>query len=167
MANLTREEEKALRERTIFAQFAEVAELPIDADSIISERPPKPDLRCLIEGELHYFEMSEVTDEGLAARRTRAIKTMLTLGGFFRQDRPLLRVFEQKAQKEYETDGGKLEIVVYYDRQWAPPEGGLSEGTQRQLHLFAKAMLLGRWSRVWIYDVNGREVLWMADQSMI
>jgi hypothetical protein len=167
MHNLTREEEKSIRERTIFTQFIENAGLPVDPNSISSERPPKPDLSCLIEGERHFFEMCEVTDEGLAARFTQAIKTMLTTGGFFRQDRPLLKVFEQKAKKAYETNGGKLEILVYYDRQTPPPAGGLLESTQHQLHLIARSMLSERWSRLWIYDVTGREVLWMADQSMI
>jgi hypothetical protein len=167
MTGLNREEQKALRERTIFAQFAEVAGLQVEPASITSERPPKPDVSCLIEGEPHYFEMCEVTDEGLAARITQSIKTMSITAGFFRQDGPLLKVLEDKAQKDYETNEGKLELLIYYDRQSSPPNGGLRESTQRQLHLIAKTMLSERWSRMWIYDANEHEVLWMADRSMI
>jgi hypothetical protein len=39
-----KDEEKARREREIFTEFTPVTQLSIDAGSIQSERPPKPDI---------------------------------------------------------------------------------------------------------------------------
>lgn len=78
-----------------------------------------------------------------------------------------MRIFEKKAQNEYETQGRQLELLIYYDRQTRPPDGALLENTQRRLNLLAQAMLLEEWSRLWIYDAAERRILWVVDQSRL
>ena len=83
-----REDQKAERERVIFGQFIAASELEVQARSIASERPPKPDISCVIGGEKHYFELGEVTDLNLAARVATALKEMrITAGSFLKLTR--------------------------------------------------------------------------------
>lgn len=70
-----------------------------------------------------------MTDQNLAARVARALKEMRITAGFFSQDNPLIKVFSDKAKKKYGKPDGLLELVVYYDKQYPPPEGGLKEST--------------------------------------
>ena len=72
----TREREKACYERRIFSEFAAVAELDVRAGSIKSERPPKADVSCMISGNRHYFELTEITDEDLARNVSINRKTL-------------------------------------------------------------------------------------------
>jgi hypothetical protein len=154
-----REDQKAERERTIFSQFVEASGTEVEAGSIVSERPPKPDISCSIGGEKHYFELGEVTDQNLAARVATALKEMRITAGFFSQDNPLIKVFSDKARKNYDTLDGPLELVVYYDKQYPPPEGGLKESTLRDLELIVRDMLNRGWSRVWLFDTWNKAIL--------
>jgi hypothetical protein len=163
MINLTREEQKAQRERRVFTEFAEAAGLAVQQGSIISERPPAPDLSCVMAGANHHFELSEITDPKTASNLAVSIKTMRIVAWMFKQDEPLIRAIQGKAEKNYKNLNGPLSLLLYYDRQSPPPEGGLSDSTQRQLSLIARSMLLQGWSGVWIYDTEGGEVLWHVD----
>jgi hypothetical protein len=62
---------------------------------------------------LTIFELGEVTDQGLAARLAQALRDMKITGGFFSQDRPLVELLKQKANKNYENLNGALELVLY------------------------------------------------------
>ena len=59
---------KAERERHIFAEFASVAGLEVDPNSISSAEPPSPDMEFILHGNRHFAELVEVTDQGLARR---------------------------------------------------------------------------------------------------
>ena len=154
-----REDQKAERERTIFSQFVEASGIEVEAGSIVSERPPKPDVSCIIGGGRHYFELGEVTDQNLAARVATALREMRITAGFFSQDNPLIKVFSDKARKNYRNLDGPLELVVYYDKQYPPPAWGLKESTLRDLELIVRDMLNGAWARVWLYDTWNRAIL--------
>jgi hypothetical protein len=58
---------------------------------------------------------------------------MRITAGFFSQDNPLIKVFSDKARKNYGNLDGPLGLVVYYDKQYPPPDGGLKESTLRDL----------------------------------
>lgn len=154
-----REEEKAHRERQIFIEFANAAQLNLDPDSVKSERPPKPDISCRIAGELHYFELAEVTDEGLARRLSIALKEMRITGGALSQRRPLVKAFTDKALKQYLADDGVLELLAYYDKQYPyTPDPTL---IPREIGSIANSMVSsGSWARVWVYNDWKKEILW-------
>src|SRR6266568_3258531 len=94
-----RENQKASRERQIFAAFVNAAKLEIDAGSVSSERPPKPDISCTILGHRHYFELTEIKDEDLARNRSINLRTHVTNGGPYSEDEPLLKAFSSKAAR--------------------------------------------------------------------
>jgi hypothetical protein len=118
-----REDLKAERERTIFSKFVEASGIAVEAGSIACERPPKPDISCSIGGEKHYFELGEVTDQNLAARVATALREMRITAGFFSQDNLLIKIFSDKARKNYGNLDGPLELVVYYDKHIHRPTG--------------------------------------------
>jgi hypothetical protein len=154
-----REDEKAARERTIFVRFAKAAGLVVEEGSIQSDRPPRPDISCKIRQTTHHFELGEITDQGLAARVAQAIREMRITGGFFSQDRPLVNLLKQKAKKNYENLGGRLELVLYYDKQYPPPADGLKHSTIREIELCVSSMLAGPWSRIWIFDNWNEDII--------
>lgn len=157
---VSREEEKARHEREIFIAFANVAQLDLDLNSVRSERPPKPDICCMIGGELHYFELAEITDEGLARRLDTSLKEMRITGGFFSQKRPLIKAFTSKASKQYSADDGVLELLAYYDKQH--PDTAAPTLIPKEIGSIADDMISsGGWSRVWVYNDWKKELLWM------
>jgi hypothetical protein len=161
-----REKEKARNERRIFTEFVAAADLDIDGDSIQSERPPKPDLSCTVSGERHYFELTEITDEDLARNRSISLKTCQTTGGPISDDEPLARAFSNKAakaQNSYKSLDGKLELLAYYDKQDPPLD--LQPATNAHLFWVSQDMVLGTWSRLWIYDTSNKKVLWKCERG--
>jgi hypothetical protein len=160
-----KEEDKARYEQTIFTEFVEAANLDVDMNSLKSERPPKPDINCTISGERHYFELTEITDQDLARNVSISLKTLETTGGAYSDDEPLVRAFSSKAvkaQNSYTPLDGKLELLAYYDKQYPPLE--LQAATKEHLYWVTQNMvLLGPWSRLWIYDTWNKRVLWMCE----
>ncbi len=150
-------EEKARRERKIFAEFAEAAGLEVDFASIQSEVPPKPDISCTIAGKKHFFEMREITDQALARRYSIAINTGQQTGGWFSQDDPLVSTFSSKLEKDYGELDGVLEFLAYYEKQYPPPI--LKESTRQALFWTTQSMLFGKWRRIWIYSTWDKQVL--------
>src|SRR5260370_26983074 len=132
-----REQEKAERERNIFQRFASAAGLRAEHGSINSERPPKPDISCVIEEAKHHFELGEITDQGLASRLAQALREMRITGGFFSQDKPLLNLVSEKGRKNYADLEGPLELVLYYYKQYPTPRGGLTQSTINKLQQHA------------------------------
>lgn len=155
-----RENEKAFRERRIFTAFVAAAGLEIDAGSVSSESPPKPDISCTILGHRHAFELTEITDDDLARNVSVNQKTGVTNGGPYSDDEPLLKTLSAKANRNYCAGvGTELELLAYYDKQ-RPPHLGLDPSTKTELALlFRKMLLFGAWSRIWLYDLNDGKIL--------
>jgi hypothetical protein len=155
---------KARRERQIFAQFAEVANeslnLGIDATSIKCEDEPKPDISCMMGAGKCYFELTEITDEGLARSVSISVKEMTITGGVFSQDSPLIDALTNKAIKTYPDLDGSLDLLAYYDKQYPPSAGAIQESTRRELYWIIQSMTrFGQWSRIWIYDTWNKRIL--------
>jgi len=159
-----KEEEKARYERLIFTDFAKaantVADFSVNLESVKSEEPPKPDISCTIDGQRNYFEMTEITDQGLARNVSISIKKMKITGRFFSQDEPLIKAFSSKAKKTYPPLDGPLELLAYYDKQYPPPTNLIQESTLNTLCLIIRDMtIFGPWSRLWIYDQWNKNIL--------
>jgi hypothetical protein len=50
-------------ERKIFTDFARVAGLAVDPQSVTSGVPPQPDIRFTVRGVERWFELVEITDQ--------------------------------------------------------------------------------------------------------
>jgi hypothetical protein len=160
-----KEENKARYEREIFTTCTEVAKLNVEADSVKSEKPPRPDISCIISGHRHYFELTEIVDEELAEVESPNSKTVKT-GCAFSHDVPLLTTFSKKAQKAYHNLGGSLELLAYYEKQPTPNNRILQSSTKVDLYYMTQDMIyLGPWFRLWIYDIGKKKVLgrWARD----
>ena len=152
---------KALRERQIFLDFAAVAGLQIEPGTVRTLKPPKPDISCRIANQLHYFELCEITDRGVARRLAKALREMKITGGFFSQTEPLVQTFVGKAGKNYNVHGQPLELLAYYDKQ-LPPPNDCESFIERNVGLISEGMgIRGPWTRLWVYNANNKRVLWL------
>ena len=157
-----KEEQKEQYQQQIFEKFAIAAntshQLGIEVASISNQRPPLPDIYCTILGRPHYFEITEIVDEGLAKNVTTSIKetvkTKKTIipGVPFSQDNPLLKAFTQKAGKSYSELDGPLELLAFYQKQYPPSADLLTPETLCALNLIVAQMTGQAWWRVWIFN---------------
>ena len=156
-----KEDHKAAREREIFKGFCET--IGLKYESIESRRPPESDILCKIDGKSYFFELVEITDEGLAAGVSKSMKTGDITGGAYSQDRPLCRAFDVKAANTYATAGCPLVLLAYYDKQYPWNVGGYFDDLvgQKALNMVAA----GIWHSIWIYDTWKKQLLWQHGQS--
>jgi len=154
---MSSEDRKRMQELRAFLGFIDASGLPVDRATAVCLDPPYPDIGCRLRSSPYFFELGEITDEGLARRYSDSLRTGRITGGWFSQAEPLTSILTSKAQKTYETDGAPVDLLVYYWKQ-APfdPE------VQRVLSALGPVlgqMLSSRpFSRVWVYD-HGTEVV--------
>src|SRR4029077_4111206 len=162
---LTSAQQQSWNERTVFHEFAKVAPLGIDPSTIESCIRPKADIRCVISGESHYFELAEVTDEVLARRIAIAAKQRRnTFSGPFLQMEPLCRIYQRKCGKTYDTNGHDLHLLLYYSTDHQVPyiEGLRTDISKRRGEIrerlcdspFRTAWLFDGWDHVLIDQIE-------------
>lgn len=155
----TKEKMKADRELAVFREFCHVSGMDVDAIVAVCQRPPKPDIVCIVDEVMTEFELVEITDETVAAGVAESLRTGEITGGAFSQDEPLLYAFESKQRKSYETSA-PLALLAYYDKQypWSYADPTFIQDTVGHV---AEAMIRsGVWSRIWVYDTWERQILW-------
>src|ERR1035438_3636435 len=59
-------ERQQTEESRTFISFANAMKLVSDPFEHFNGSPPKPDISALIDGKNYYFELGEITDQGLA-----------------------------------------------------------------------------------------------------
>jgi hypothetical protein len=147
-------------ERKIFHDFAVAAQLRVDAESVSSASPPYPDIRFTVAGRERWAELVEITDEDLASNHMKSIKTGAITGGCFSQRVPLERSIRLKAEKTYATNGSRLDLVAYYDKQF-PAVSVEPDLIPRTFGPVAVEMIAsGHWTRVWVYDRWSNAIVW-------
>ena len=114
---MSSDDRKRMEELRVFLEFVKASGLPIDPSTALCLDPPFPDIRCRLGSSLYFFELAEVTDEGLARSYGESLKTRKSLGGFYSEVEPLTSIFTSKAQKTYQTDGVPLDLLLYYWKQ--------------------------------------------------
>ncbi len=113
---MTREQEKASREKQIFLDFIKESCLPIDAASVESRSPSEPDILCRHEEEgFIAFELVELCDQEIAWTNAKAIRSEKGVSDFlwsapdsFRQ-----KIYK-KLKKKYKTEH-PIELLCYTD----------------------------------------------------
>lgn len=152
---------KEQHELKMFEAFANECPLNIDPGSARNEGPPMPDISCIMDGQPHHFELIRVLDGKMAQRMATTNRTRKITGGAFSQDRTLIDAVRKKSGKTYPVPKTSLDLLIYYDEQ-RPSFGALFDETRRDLLLFLQDMTLtGRWNRVWIYDHNSGQILYV------
>ena len=150
---------KELAEMDAFNGFVSASGLKVDPGTAKNEKPPLPDISCKIDDAPYFFELGEVTDEELAeqvgiSKRTQADGD----GGFFGEEKPLLRMVSKKAESTYSTGGVPLDLVLHYDKQYPfVPSDYLN---RYEADIAAAMTPNGPFSRIWIYDSWTKSVLW-------
>ena len=157
-----KEETKAQRERELFSRFAQAARLQVQPGTLRSGDPPEPDISCIIGQQAHYFELSEIVDQGLAHRVGIALNEMKITGGVYSQTEPLVQTFLKKAQKNYDVGTSPFELVAYYTGYRQSPPPNASAFVEATLGLIPVSMLhTGPWTRLWVFEHHTNEIIWV------
>ena len=70
---MSSDDRKRMGELRAFLGFVEASGLPIDLPTVECLDPPSPDIGCRLNPSPYFFELGEVTDEGLAGPALRRI----------------------------------------------------------------------------------------------
>ena len=147
-------------ERKIFWEFAGAARLNVDSGSVSTGVPPRPDIRFTVAGVERWAELVEITDQDLAENHMKSLKTGAITGGAFSQRVPLERSIRSKAAKSYETNGSRLDLLAYYDKQFPAISIEPDLIPQAIGQVAAEMVASGVWTRVWVYDTWSKKILW-------
>lgn len=148
-------------ERDIFHRFAEATSfLLVDADSIDSRDPPEPDVWCTVSLVPYYFELASITEPKMAIAENSSPSS--PKGGAYSNDAALLAIMKKKAHKKYSVDGIRVDLLLYYYEQPAPPEEELSKFLPIHKTVVEALTVGGPFSRVWIFDVWNTRVLYQS-----
>ena len=123
---MSKEKEKAQRERKKFIEFAKRSNSLIVLDSIVSRDPPEPDILCEISGKGPVaFELKEICDETIAKYMDYVHKTgdpgvrILYLDGSNH-----LREFLERVRDKNYTSDSPIELLFYTDERYGSPRYG-------------------------------------------
>jgi hypothetical protein len=145
-----------------FADATNIVGIEIDPASITNERPPAPDISCLVNGRPYFFELSQIVDEDLAKDIGDSTKTKVDSdGGWYSEEEPLIGRISAKASKTYSTSGERVDLLLYYERQFpfAP-----AEHLKKYEAEIASALLpKGPFSRIWIFEMWKNEIVWVRE----
>lgn len=113
-------------ELRIFELFVERSGLPVVAGSIEKWNPPKPDIRCIVEGEGQVgFELSRLCHEEVQSSIARSLKTGEQSDGMWLSD-VIVRTCKKKRRKgkQYIADY-PIDLVLYSDGLVLPPSSAI------------------------------------------
>jgi hypothetical protein len=148
---MSSDDRKRMAELRAFLGFVRASTLAIDPDSAVCLDPPCPDISCRLNSTPYFFELGEVTDEGLARRYSESLRTGRITGGWFSQDKPLKSMITSKAQKTYQTDGVPVDLLLYYWKQ-APYYPDISQVLAEFRGATDYILQSGPFSRIWLYE---------------
>ena len=151
----------------MFLEFARAANLSLDITTLVVRKPPEPDVRCNLNGEIVYFELGRLLSEGMQKRRLRALKqapdpvavdSMVQL--------PEREMLKKKLDNRYQTDGAPIRASLYYDNEDAlvgdVPVFGDDNFGEHAVSVMAPLFdsSPGVFRRVWVYERHRCRVLW-------
>ena len=162
--SLPSSDKKELDEMEIFCTFAEAARLNAEPDSMRSEKPPKPDIGCRIAGELTFFELGRIVDENVAKAFYPAFRSGgVSAATAYDPLAPLIRMFQGKADSRYDTNGSRVDLVLYFYEQspdWTPT----SEYLNRRLLEIDAMIHKSQFNVVWLFDMWSNSILWRRER---
>ncbi|MDR3792172.1 MAG: hypothetical protein P4L03_02215 [Terracidiphilus sp.] len=156
--SLSPDEQQQTEESRMFVGFVQATSIVADPFAHINENPPRPDIRTSIDGRDYYFELGEITDEGLAKSISDSLKTKMVSGRAISQDEPLENMLKKKCKKTYETDGAPIDLLLYYWRQ-GPYEESIANYLRTNCRDIEARFRSSQFIRIWIYDWPSGRVL--------
>ena len=160
------EHRKLYLERETFLAFADASGLDIDPRSIENcdpnaAAPSLPDIRCLVSGQEHFFELGEVVDEDLARTASVAAKNREHVyGGAVSQTQPLVRIFLKKCRSRYTVNGRPLHLVLYFSvGHQSPIEPLLFPDIAKWRGRLVERIGKSQFDTVWLYDDWKKRIL--------
>lgn len=117
-----------------------------------------------IDGREYFFELGEITDEALAKGIADSVKTGTVSGCARSQEKPLAKMLKQKCEKRYETNGARVDLLLYYWRQSPYMETIVGYLNDNNLEI-AKLLTLSQFAKIWIYDLGSETVLWKIEKK--
>ena len=108
---------KEAHERTVFEEFARVAELHPDAGSVANESSPKPDISCRIAGHRYLFELGRLVDSDVPAGVAESLRRLKRgdkrpVGGAFSLSQPLIDRVREKTANNYDLEGAPVDLLL-------------------------------------------------------
>jgi hypothetical protein len=148
---MSSDDRKRMGELRAFLGFVHVSTLGIDPSSAVCLDPPYPDISCRLNSFRYYFEVGEVTDEGLASRYSLSLRTGRITGGPFSQDEPLRSMITSKAQKAYQTGNVPVDLLLYFWKQ-TPYDAAIQQTLSELRGVIDHILSSGPFSRIWLYE---------------
>lgn len=153
---------KSEYELQVFKAFADASGIGVEPDSARSERPPLPDIACRVKGETRYFELTRVADQNIADTiAAQATGKSGPVAHSYSDQADVVDAVHRKADKEYQTDGCPLELLLYADALHPPVYLPVVEGVLGEL----AAEFGDKWHRIWLFDWRKKEVMWSSDRD--
>jgi hypothetical protein len=166
IGSLSPDERKKLAESSIFVRFARCSGIVSNPFDHKNDSPPFPDIRTVVSGSTYFFELGEVTDEAIPRRLSRQFKTGGITGGSFSQSEPLLRMFREKCQSHYVTNGAPVDLVLHYSKMY-PYAPLITEFFKTRAVEVGSLMKASPFTRIWIYsDWEPRQILWCIAREL-
>jgi hypothetical protein len=113
---------KALREWEIFTGFCQAVGFAIDPAEVVmldpsSSRPPPPDLKCIVDGLPHFFELGEIIQQDIAWALSRLesrpiVEPHMPLDTVLE---PLEIILNKKLNNDYDAQARPISLLLYYD----------------------------------------------------
>ena len=162
---------KRLREWEVFWAFCRATGLTTAVVDVImldanSSRPAPPDLECQFHDGVHFFELGEVVQQGVAKARAAVKERAIAneLEPLRRIWDPLEKILAKKLKKEYNPEARPVSLLLYYARQ-------SSFWTLLRPLVLAKApdiqkiFELSIFASVWLFDATTDEILCSFSRS--
>ena len=104
---MSNEEDKFREERDYFIKFAAASGINIEPETIEKLNPPKnPDIKCLVAGEVRYFEMARMCSQDWAKQVSKAKEDAIWV------EDPVAKTLSNKLACIYEVEGD-IDLVLY------------------------------------------------------
>jgi hypothetical protein len=161
---------KQQHELEVFRAFAIAANLDVASDSIELRMPPEPDIWCCCNGEIVYFELGRLLDQGMQRLRLRAMReapqpVALDYKEIGLPERDMLRT---KLTAAYTTTGFPLELLLYFDAEnWLVAGGIVHDDFPWHARHVMQPLLTPMPThvrRVWVFERYRNTVLWSHPQ---
>jgi hypothetical protein len=157
---------KADHEKEVLIELISAAKLNIDLSSIETRTPPEPDIHCIDAQGPIYFELSRQLDPEMQRMRLDMMHRSPEPVSFsdYNVKLPERELLKRKIEKNYQTEGKPLELVLYYDNtSWLVGDFPVFYD---DFPWHAEHVMLpicekqNKFRRVWVYERHLKTVMW-------
>lgn len=165
-------DKKAEHEKEVLIELISAAKLQIDLSSIETRNPPEPDIHCIDAKGAIYFELSRLLDEEMQRMRLHMMQRAPEPVSFsdYNVKLPERETLKRKIEKNYQTEGKPLELVLYYDNtNWLIGDVPVFYDNfpwHAEHVMLPLCISQNKFQRVWVYERHLKTVLWCYEASI-